>query len=1164
MLSIFYNVWGVARYERKMLLRTTKFRILGGLGMSIPVLLGIGFAIAEANGAELPVGIDSYVPFLVYSFLQTIVIAFIVGDFRSADEQAHIYEVVAGRPISTAELVAGKYLGIVSALVFLSLGVLILTLSIQAAKISMTGNPFTIKPYISYLVLMNLPALIFMSSVTFFLGAVLRRQAAVALIVIGYLLAVLLFLGRRYDGIYDFGAFFTPLYYSDLIGLADMTQVGLQRLFYILLGIGFFGFSIDWYPRLAHSLVARWFGRGCALTGFGLAVGLYFFMDAEARDERAYRQSLLEQQEAVANIPVAEITHYDLALTLLEEEPLAASGKIRLKNPHEVPLDTLILLLNPGFEIQSLTRGDGGAIAWNRTGSVIRVVPANPLQSERELDLTLAYAGDINTDGFDLKREKARPKLRKRDGIFNKGSLTAWIRDNSIFLPPRSRWYPVTGVDYGYEDTRAVSFSTANLQITYPQGIEVITQGQAGKTDTLGTQVMRQWVVEKPVPVLSLNAGEYRVYHATIHDVECALYAHPSHLRPVRFFEGAEEEILRALGQIMDAMEQESGMKYPYPSLSVVEIPFHVQWYYEGWEEKGGLTQPGVLMIEEDVFMRQQFTRDFKRSQERSRGNREPKDIKKDLLVRAVFSTFFSREGNSGRQGQPGGLFRSPVVQLWAYDKQFVGEHHSLLKKGMPLYLQNDLSTDMTSAFYSSQRRGGGGDRGRGGRDGPGGRGGPGGPGGRFGSGGGSGAAWDTLIAKMQRKSFAELNPETQAGLYRQVLDAKGPGLFQMMESFLGEETFRTVLDDIDHNHKYENIDFSTFERAAVGDTTESEDSQKLQRLVNDWIFSTEIPGYTLTRVKALKMDDGFGMVVYQLILRIKNSEPGRGYVQITATGRGDEAVKGVEIEGGQEIEVSMVLWEQPFRVMVEPFFARNRRPLMSPVRVPEDVTEGFPVAYVKDVTGEESGPVEIIVDNDDDGFSMPVRRATRYFRPGLKGGNWREQGLPMAFGRFETNYRRKPQGDGAQPAVWAAQMPRDGEYDVSFFFPDPSMARRIRIASTFTLTIFHGGKADTLEIERDQMKAGWNYLGRYKFTEGEEAAVELSDRAEGRGGLYADAVRWRFFDPENPDAYEDEMPTFTGRGRGGPGGGRGSGDRGGDGRRGSGGNRGGGGFLGF
>ena len=295
-----------------------------------------------------------------------------------------------------------------------------------------------------------------------------------------------------------------PLYYSDLIGLADITQVGLQRLFYILLGIGFFGFSIDWYPRLAHSLIARWFGRGCALTGFGLAVGLYFYMDAEAQDGKAYRSSLLEQQEAVANIPVVEIIHYNLALTLLDREPLAASGTITLKNPHEVPLDTLILSLNPGFKIQSLTRADGGAIAWARTGSVIRVVPAKSLQSEQELNLTLRYAGDINTDGFDLKREKARPKLRKRERLFNKGSLTAWIRDNSIFLPPRSRWYPVTGVDYGYEDARAVSFSTANLKITYPQGIEVITQGRVGKTDTLGTQVTRQWVVE--IPCLSYRS----------------------------------------------------------------------------------------------------------------------------------------------------------------------------------------------------------------------------------------------------------------------------------------------------------------------------------------------------------------------------------------------------------------------------------------------------------------------------------------------------------------------------------------------------------------------------------------------------------------------------------------------------------------------------------
>ncbi len=1090
MFSILNNILGVARYERKMLLRTTKFRILGIFPLGIFVYYGIRLAIDTEFG--MPPGKESYFLFLIYTLFQTLVIPFMAGSFRAADENAHIYEVVAGRPISTAELVAGKYLGTVSALFFFSLGILFLTLGLQAATISMTGNPLTVKPYILYLVLLNLPALVFMSSLTFFLGVLLRRPIAAALVATAYSLAVILYLGKQYPDLFDFISLATHMDYSDLMGIGNMTQVGLQRVFYILLGISFLGFAIDRYPRLAHSATARWFGWGCALTGFGLAAGLYFYVDAEARNRQAYRQSLLAQQEAIAHISVAEITHYDLALTLLGEELLTTSGTISLRNPHESPLDTLILSLNPGFKIQSLTHADGRAIAWERTESVISVVPTTPLQSEQKLDLTLAYAGDINTDGFDLKREKGKPRLRKDKGY--SGSLTAWIRDKSIFLPPRSRWYPVTGVDYGYKNARPVSFSTANLHITFPKGLEVITQGQIGKTDTLGTQVTRQWVVENPVPVLSLNAGVYRVYRATIHDIECALYVHPSHLRPIKFFEGAKKEIVRALGQIVDLMEQESGMKYPYPSLSLVEVPFHIQWYYEGWEEKGGLTQPGVLMIEEDVLLRQVV---IQKKQKQS--NQDPKNVKKDILIRAIFSTFFSEENAAIKSN---GLFRSPVFQLWAYDKQFVGDHYALLKKGLPMYLQNDLRTDLTAAFYPSQRRNS--DRAR------------------------EAAfisrrktrAWNKLIAEMQGKSFADLDPEQEADLYRQALDAKGPALFGMFASFLGEETFRTFLADISQNYKYKDIDFSTFERAAAG-YTEDENRQRLQRLVKDWIYSTEIPGYKLTSVKALKVDDGSGTLVYQLIVRIKNSEPGRGYVQITAIGQNDEAVKGVEIEGGQEIEVSMVLWEQPLRVIVEPFFARNRQPLISPVRVPEQVTGGTPMAYLKDVTGEgdviraDMGPFEIIVDNDDKGFSMPIRRTTRYSRPGLEGGNWRERSLPTAYGRYTKNYRQKKPGDGAQPAVWAARIPRDGEFDVGFYFPDPAIARREGIGTTFTLTVFHADKVDTLEMERDLMKAGWNHLGRYKFVEGVEAVVELSDRA--KGTLYADAVRWRFVDKITP-----------------------------------------------
>ena len=250
-----HNLLSIARYERILLMRTARFRILGGIGVFVPVLIGIGMAVLEARGIEFSsaLGMGAFIPFYVYSYIQTIVIAFIVGDFRAADERAQIGEVIASRPISTAELVIGKYLGVVSALLALSLSVLLLTVAIQVAKISFLGSPFTIKPYIAYLLLMTLPSLVYMSALTFFLGSVLRQQTAVALVSVAYALAVLFFLGESYGGIYDFGAFFAPLFYSDMMGLGDISRVIHQRFFYLALGLAFFGLAIERYPRLSQS-----------------------------------------------------------------------------------------------------------------------------------------------------------------------------------------------------------------------------------------------------------------------------------------------------------------------------------------------------------------------------------------------------------------------------------------------------------------------------------------------------------------------------------------------------------------------------------------------------------------------------------------------------------------------------------------------------------------------------------------------------------------------------------------------------------------------------------------------------------------------------------------------------------------------------------------------
>ena len=1157
-MNILRNIFGVARYERIMLMRTTRFRALGFIGISIPTLQGIGLAIAEtqgwlAEGGQISaLGLSGFMPFYMYTYFQTILIAFVAGNFRAVDERADVEEVIASRPLTTAELVTGKYVGVVQALTTLSLCVLTLTLAIQAAKMSITGDPFLLTPYLAYFALMTFPALIFMSALTFFLGATLRNTTATALVSIAYIIAVLFFLGTRYGGIFDFGAFFAPLYFSDMAGLGDVARVLQIRVFYLTLSLALLGLAIASYPRLPKPGIWSKMGHVMAVAGIGGAAILYISMAQQdiARDQN--RTELFTIQLSYADKPVVEVLTYDLNIEVMKNRvPLAATVEMQLVNDNELPLETMIFTLNPGLVVSKVVDVNNRDLLFETKGSVIEITSPSSLAPGDQTTIRMTYAGDIDRNGFDLLRTAAR--IEKWQGPIHKGDLTAWIREDSAYLPPRSRWYPVPGVDYGNHQQRPVSFSTGRITIDAPVGLKAITQGVPTKeTDGAGRSVSI-WEINVPVPQLSLNLSAYEVFTTDAGGTEVALYVHPLHMRQVSFFSDAVEEIDGLVEQLLTTMAQETGLPYPYERLAVVEVPFLVQWYYEGWEESGGLTQPGILMVEEDTLVGQlkRMANRVNRTMGSERGQgQEPARVKRDQIAAAVFSVFLSPEGYSG------GLFRSPLVQLWSFNRGFEGENSSLLARGMPVYMQEDLTQEIRSSMFQDRRGGG---RGGGGRNfatmsrsrpqdhgasmqvrvGSDGQSRPSSPGGGNQTGGG--ATWDEMLEAMQTQSLSELDPDADPDLYRSVLDAKGLTMFRMIEAVVGSDEFINTVESFGESSQYRDVSFEEFERAVVPEGTDEEDvsRQGLDRLINDWVNGTYVPGYTLTRSEAKKLEDDQGKVVYQVMVRILNGEPGRGFVQVQVQGRGDEITKNVEIAGGQEIEVSMVIGVRPFIVTVEPFLAKNRRPLRSPLRVGEEVEPGLPEEYVALVTAEEAAYTEIIVDNEDEGFSMPVRRVQRYMRPGLEGGNWNVTANRIAFGRYETNYRSKSGGDGAQPAVWSTTLPYAGEYDVSYYFLTRRINGRDRegfrgAADYYSMAISHSGGTTELTVNTDQLDPGWNALGRFTFEAGEEARVELSDLAE--GNLYADAVRWRYVDPNNPNAVYDEgvMPWEWGFGGGG------------------------------
>ncbi len=1147
------NIFSVAHYERIMLMRTVRFRFLGFAGIAMPMFFGVVLAIAETFGeideSASVFGLSAFVPFYFYTYTQTALIAFVAGNFRAADDNAEVGEVIAARPMSTAQMVIGKYVGVLQALAALAALVAGLTISIQAAKLSIMGAPLTLAPYGYYFFLMMLPALLFASALTFCLGAILRHPTVVALLSVAYGLSVLFYLGHHYDGLFDFGAFFAPLFYSDMLGVGDISRLMQIRLMYVAISFALLGLAVVAYPRLPNPGMGKWAGHAMVAVGIVGALGAYSIIstgDAAAIERRA---GLLATQVAHATEPAATVRHYDIDLSLMTGvAPLSADVGLLVSNDGADPLERLVFTLNPGLEMTGVHDAGGRAMPFEVDGSVIRVALAQPLLAGQELELGMTYAGTIDRDGFDLMRGRAR--LEKWDGPIHKGDLTAWIQDGSAYLPPRSRWYPVPGVDYGHQSQRPVSFSTARLEIDVPEGLTVITQGApvpengAGRDASAGRS-RHVWEVARPVPVLSLNVDRYEVLSAEIADTLVSFYVYPLHRPQVEFFADAVEEVTDLVEQLLTTMESESGLPYPYPRLSIVEIPFLVQWYYEGWEESGGLTQPGVLMIEEDALI-ERLTRlraSFERSMRSDRnGNRDPARVKRDQLASAIFTAFLS---NDRGRSSTGGLFRSPLVQLWSFNRDFTGANADLMARGLPVYMQEDVTANMRALMF---------DRRRGGRDIPARAADDAGAISRDGSLGNSGVvAWDAQLAAMQSKPLAGFDVAAEPDLYRAVLDTKGLTMFRVIEAIVGSGAFTNAIEGFGAATAYEEVSFADFERAVLPAATEAAEATEateakeateateatepggadLGALIRDWIHGTQVPGFNITYTDTMKRANDWGTVQYQVVVRLRNGEPGRGFAQVRVVGEDDTVSRNVQIDGGQQVEVSLVSNTRPRRIAIEPFLAKNRRQIGAPLRVPDKITPGVAASYVRLVPEEANRRTEIVVDNEDEGFSMPVRRVRRYLRPGLQGGNWRVRSNSYAFGLYETNYRTRPPGDGAQPAIWTTGLPFDGEYDVAYYYlPERVNGRSIRwrAADDFYLTVFHAGGETRVVLDGDRLLPGWNAIGRFRFRSGDAAVIELSDDAD--GWVYADAMRWRYFDPAADTRYYDAVAPWETSGR--------------------------------
>ena len=104
MINTLRTIAIIAANERRMLYRQARFWVLtliglGGILFFMVVMTLVSIMEDNIPGEFLLEGTDAYLALYFFSYLQAILIIFIAGDFRKAEEKAQLDQVMLSRPM---------------------------------------------------------------------------------------------------------------------------------------------------------------------------------------------------------------------------------------------------------------------------------------------------------------------------------------------------------------------------------------------------------------------------------------------------------------------------------------------------------------------------------------------------------------------------------------------------------------------------------------------------------------------------------------------------------------------------------------------------------------------------------------------------------------------------------------------------------------------------------------------------------------------------------------------------------------------------------------------------------------------------------------------------------------------------------------------------------
>lgn len=1176
----------VAKYEAKTLLRSWFFRVFAFLTLGILILLNVAlFAtpfsqwMYRGMSASLP-----YTNILLLNIAQAIIAVFMASEFLKFDRKLDTAESVYSRSMTNTGYVIGKMLGVLAVFIGLNLAVLVVSFVFQFFFTEVGIVPSL---YLYYPLLLSLPTLIFMFGLSFLVMAVVRNQAVTFLLLLGYVVAVIMFLGERLNGLADVIGLHVPLMYSDFIGFGTLGPVLMQRGMYLLLGIGCILATALLLPRLIQSRTVR--TVTVALTAIFIAAGallggLYL---KDFSDGKALRAGIWALNREMAKQPAVTLTACDLTVTHSGGK-ISADAALSFTNETDAPLDTWAFSLNPGFTVEKITRG-GTGIPFERNLHLITVKAPEPLAPGASDAITITYRGTVNEDACysDLGESERADVLRywvyavdRRYGI---------ITPDYVLLTAEDLWYPVAGVPYGaaFPEIGKRDFVQFSLAVKTAKGLTAISQGAGAASGDGGFS----FAPEHPLPQISLVIGKYARKSVTSEGVEYSVYYLPGHDYFSKYFNLIGKTIGATIDEALFDYETDISLSYPFPRLSIVETPIQFSSYSRLWKAGDETSQPEELLLpEKGVLLR---AADFKMSaysqqqrRQRSNSSQTPEEIQTGFLTSFIQRTFISSTSsmsrnmqrtvtNASRSGGPGGgpgggrsggginrlarmafTFGGLTVSTnYTLFPQFYSFVNHIDAPGCPLLdpaIENYLMSRSEGTSFSF----------------------------RFFQGMTVEEEANALLGKM---SLAEILADpAQSELAADALKNKASFLFTMLRNSTGTENFDTFFSD----YLYANS-FRDTKSDALSAAVRERFAIDLDPIITAWYTEKGAPAYLLSDVTCREVTVG-DHSRYNVVFTITNSAKADGIVtasfvvESTQSGSGsggrmssggggmgmmmqmaatEENTKLISLRGGETKQVGMVFDAVPRRVTINTHVSLNLPASISRnFGTPEKGGELFEGERTLPAPPRTIEPGEIVVDDEDAGFRT-VSGGKDFFLKRLLSGNggdstetyaaFRARNAPAVWTAtimdgFYGSYRRSARyirsGDGQKRAIWAGQIPENGQYDVYFYCPSFQMmpgfgrgggprpsqqggqqgsSQQQSAVEEFHFVVHHDDGATEAELDLKNHEEGWVLIGTYYFSSG-PFEVEITDKTRGRV-VFADAVKWvkRQNATEKPDSGE-------------------------------------------